>query len=266
MSDQPTSLLAGRVERLHTALLISVCAHATILAIALVATRAGADTSISKLDEPPIVAKLVRLGEERDPNLLPRKQASPPPPPPRQASTPSPPPAEPEPEPAAPAAPSKKAPSEPSREESRPSERPATPERSEPDLDGAIERFLGSDPDARPDDGPIFGSPDGDPYGDAAVATEGDRYLALVTRRLRENYRVPSIIGERDRLHLNATIVIYVGHDGRILRQEIERPSGNRHFDAALQAAVNASDPLPPPPPGWAERFRREGLGVNFRL
>ena len=270
MVDLPPTLLVRRGQRLHFALTVSALLHALGLGGALWATKAGAETRRIDPDMKPIAAKLVRLGEERDPRLLPRKQASPPPPPPQQAAPPEPPSEPPPPEPSSPkaAVPLKEASPEPPQEPTTPEPRPSTPERSDPaDLDAAIRRVLGDvDPDARPDDGPIYGSPDGDPYGDAAQASEGDRYLALVIRALRENYRVPSIIPERERMFLNATVVIFVGPNGNILRREMERPSGNPHFDAALMRAVDAASPLPPPPRGWAARFEREGLGVNFRL
>lgn len=275
MTDLPPSLLVRRGQRLHLVLVVSAGLHAALFGAALLASRAGADGQRLDPDMQTIAATLVRLGEERDPNLLPRKQASPPPPPPERAAPPSPPPEEPTPPPepaeSAVSVPSPDATPDPPEEpapESPPPPRPSTSERSDPaDLDDAIRRFIGDgDPDARPDDGTRYGSPDGHPDGWAESASEGDLYLGLVRRRLHENYQVPSIIPERERLFLNATVVIYVALDGRILRTEIERPSGNRHFDAALLRAVESSSPLPPPPPGWAQRFEREGLGINFRI
>lgn len=275
MADLPPSLLVRRGQRLHVALAVSAALHAIGLGAAFFASSAGAEPPRLNPDKQPIAAKLVRLGEERDPNLLPTKeQPPPPPPPPEQATPPAPPPEEPPPPPPEPVetksiAPTKKAPEPvPEDEPSPPPERPSTPDRSDPgDLDSVVREFIEeTDPDSTADDRPIYGSPDGDPYGTHMEGSEGDRYLALVTRALRRNYRVPSIIPERERMFLNATVVIYVGANGRILRKEIERPSGNPHFDAALMSAVEASNPLPPPPRGWAERFEREGLGVNFRL
>jgi colicin import membrane protein len=269
MAGLPPTLLVRRGQRLHWAVALSAALHVVGIGGALVLTRQAASAPLLDRDREVIVAKLVRLGEERERHLLPRKEApTPPPPPPPQATAPPEPQRPAEPEPVAPKAviPTKEAPQTPPPETKRP-ERPREAERSDPgpDLDAAIRRVLG-DPDTAPDDGPRYGSPDGHPDGDAAEASEGDRYLALVERALRDHYRLPNIISDRERMFLNATVVIYVAPDGRIMRREIERPSGNSHFDAALLRAVDAASPLPPPPRGWARRFERDGLGLNFRL
>ncbi len=203
------------------------------------------------LEKRTIAAKLVRLGKERPPEFLPRKYKAPPPPKP---SAPL------------PVKKPKAAPKKPPKAEPKPKTKPPTSERNPDPLAAAIERIAAEyDPKADPNEAPP-GSPDGDPFGDSAEGSPGDRYLALVTRVIRSHYRVPSVITERERMFLNATVVLYVSPEGRIVRHEIERSSGNPHFDAALIRAVEASSPLPPPPAGWRDRFLREGLGVRFRL
>ncbi len=230
--------------------LLSVLAHALVIAALVFGASAVARPRID-LDEHAIAAKLVRLGKPRPPELLPRKFKAPPPPKPSAPLPVKKPPA------------ARKPPPKP-KETSK--TRPVTTERNPDPLAAAIERIAEEyDPKADPDEAPP-GSPDGDPFGDSAEGSPGDRYLALVTRVIRSHYRVPSVITERERMFLNATVVLYVSPEGRIVRHEIERSSGNPHFDAALIRAVEASSPLPPPPAGWRERFLREGLGVRFRL
>ncbi|HEX9051915.1 MAG TPA: energy transducer TonB, partial [Anaeromyxobacter sp.] len=110
-----------------------------------------------------------------------------------------------------------------------------------------------------------WGSPDGDPAGDSETGSEGDRYLALATRELQSNYNLPKTISQNESLHLAATVVLLIDGSGRIVGHSFERRSGNPAYDAALERAVQSSK-LPPPPPALRERFRTQGLGVNFHL
>jgi colicin import membrane protein/protein TonB len=108
------------------------------------------------------------------------------------------------------------------------------------------------------------GSPDGDPLGDSGEAV-GDQYLAQVVRALRRNYRVPSTIGEKERLYLQGTIVLFIESDGRVLRHEFVTHSGNPTFDDALERAVRDTR-LPPPPADARDAYRRRGLQVDFKI
>ena len=246
-SPSPTSLRPRRDPLTRWTILGSVLVHVGGLIIALAITRAGAAQPI-RTPTRPIIAKLVRLGEKRDPTFLPRIDKAPPPPkkvakvlPPKPDAVPTP------------------------KLDTPKAVRNDTPDRSEEDMTAAISRIAEQyDPNATAE--VPAGDPDGDPAGNAADAGEGDRYLALVQRAVHSQYRVPSIISDRERIFLNATVVIFVSPDGRILRREIETPSGNEHFDTALLTAVDAASPLPPPPAGWREVFQREGLGLRFKF
>ncbi|MDF1565425.1 MAG: energy transducer TonB [Deltaproteobacteria bacterium] len=240
--------LRGRADPLALWTFVgSLVVHAGLLVIAMVASCVNAQAPI-RTNTKPIVAKLVRLGEKRDANLLPRIDKAPPPPKPAAAVLP--------PKPDAPVIPKKKVPE---------AVKEDTPDRSEADLAAAISRIAEQyDPNATAE--APAGDPEGDPGGNASDAGEGDRYLALVQRAVRSHYRIPSIISDRERLFLNATVVIFVSPDGRILRREIETPSGNEHFDSALLSAIDAASPLPPPPEGWRETFQKEGLGLRFKI
>jgi colicin import membrane protein/protein TonB len=106
------------------------------------------------------------------------------------------------------------------------------------------------------------GRPDGSPDGDAATPGEGDEYLAQVRQLLRQNYRLPTTISERERQFLTGTVVLYIEADGRISRSEVTKRSGNAAFDEALERAVREVR-LPPPPPERRQLYRN---GVNFEF
>lgn len=221
--------------------------------------------------EKPVVAKLVRLGEPREKHLLPRIPKAPPTPPARRDA--------PEVKPGKELnAPAKEAPPKPPEppakaeaKEPTPTAAPeppaqaAAPKNTEPktnELDDILQRFAAADQVGEAEALP--GQADGDPMGDAEEAAEGERYLALVQRRLRDHYVLPSTIPEAERIRLSAIVRIHIQTSGRIARYEIERSSGNPQFDAALEAAVTRASPLPPPPDHLLRTFS-EGFPVRFR-
>jgi TonB family protein len=107
------------------------------------------------------------------------------------------------------------------------------------------------------------GSPDGDPLGESTAA-EGDQYLASVVRALRQSYRLPATIPERERQALSGSLILHVAQDGRITAFEFTRRSGNPVFDEALERAVRQTR-LPPPPAAQRETYQK-GVEVDFRI
>lgn len=244
------SPLIARRERLWPLVILSLCAHAAVIAAAVL----HEPTPQIDLEQKPIVAKLVRLGEKRPQQLLPRKEEAAPPPaaPPAPVPTPV---AKPEPA-APPAAPVPKAHPTP------PAPKPAAakPGPKSDVLASVLSRVKRDKALSEP----VYGDPQGDPLGDASEASAGDQYLALVVRALQESYTAPATIPERDRLHLNATVILYLDADGRVLRYNFESKSGNGAFDAALERAIRAAR-IPPPPAELRKKYRNEGLGVVYR-
>jgi colicin import membrane protein len=239
------SPLAPRPDRFWAVVVGSGLAHA----VAVVLSLAVQPAPIIDLQQKPIVAKLVRLGEKRPEHLLPRKEEPPP-----TAGAPDAPPA--------PALPVPQAVRAPAPQPKAPAARPTTaPARgTRPDaMASALDR-LKREPSrgASPS-----GDPSGDPRGDASEGEAGDRYLALVQRALHDTYRIPSTISEKDRLHLKATLILYLQPDGAISRWSFESRSGNGAFDDALDRAIRQTR-LPPPPAELRERYRSVGLGVRF--
>jgi colicin import membrane protein/protein TonB len=250
----PVVTALSRRDRMWPAVIVSVALHAAAVAWVVVRTPPPP----IDLEQKPIVAKLVRLGEKRPEEWLPRKPAEPPPavappapapPQPAAAAAPSPAPA--------PAAAAKPAPAAP-RAPAPPGARPGP----EPKPGTTLASVLSQ---VRKQQDPVYGSPDGDPAGDAERAEEGDRYLALIDRELRTNYRVPATITDRERMQLQAVVVVYVEPDGVVSRWRFESRSGNAAFDDALERTLRQLR-LPPPPDAQREFYRRTGVAVNFRI
>jgi colicin import membrane protein len=235
-------------ERLWPTVVVSLLVHASAVGLAVLYRPAP----IIDLEQKPIVAKLVRLGEVKPESYLPRKEEEPPPPS-AAAPVPIPGPA-PAPEPVA----APKAPPKPT-----PAVKPGGDPNPKPS--NALATALNRVRREQLQGSPTYGDPSGDPEGDSSEASVGDRYLALVTRQLQTNYRLPSTLSDKDRMYLKAVIVLIIEPDGSISRFRFESRSGNGSFDDALERAVRQTR-LPPPPPELRERYRTVGLGVRFHV
>ncbi len=247
------SALLRSPDRLWPLLLASVVLHALFIGTAFLVRP----PAIVNLDQKPIVARLVRLGEKRPEQWLPRQETPPP------EAAPKAPQAIPIPGPPAPAqktvaVPSQKAPP-----------RPATPRpasttggKGTDALSRALDKVRKDDKLASRE---RWGDPAGVPGAGAMDGSEGDRYLGLVTQVLQSSYRLPVTLSEQERRALAATVVLTIEPDGRVATFRFERRSGNAAFDQALERAVRDAR-LPPPPPELRQRYRTVGLGVNFKV
>lgn len=252
MAAIPVTTALRRKDRLWPATTFSVAVHAAL--IVWVVVRVPPPTI--DLQQKPIVAKLVRMGPKKPQEYLPRKEAPPPPAPAEAAPTPV-------------AAPAPPAPAAPSVAIAKAEPKPATPKAQSPNpgkatsnsLASVLSKVRASAAKAEPQ----YGDPDGDPLGDSEEGEEGDLYLASIVRELHANYDVPSTISERERMHLFAIVVIFIEPDGRIGRWQVQTPSGNSAFDAALERTLRKTR-FPPPPAESRESYRRSGQPVKFTL
>lgn len=243
----PVATALGRHDRMWPAVLLSVVAHLLVVTWAL----ARRPPPPIDLEQKPIIAKLVRLGEKKPEEWLPRKDAAPTPPPPAAAPVAV---AAAAPVPPRPAAPAPAA---------KPPPKPAAPSAEGKPGGTSLASILSRV--ERQVEQSRYGAPDGDPSGDSETGSEGDRYLALVVRELKASYRVPATISERERLYLKGTIVLFIEPDGRLARWRFEARSGNGAFDDALERTLRQTR-LPPPPTALRELYRSTGLQVIFQI
>lgn len=262
------SPLSGRKQPYGWAWLVSIGLHAGLFA-AVIAVSVLADSSPPAPMQKPM---LVRLGKPRPKEWLPRKPTAPPvPPAAKDAPVPTPgekvAPAPPSPTPAPP------------KPEAKPDAAKAVPtQATAPATQAAAPRDAKQDSKAKLDDimkrfqtgaiaGPaedLPGQLDGHPEGDSDRA-EGEAYYALLEKRVKDQYKLPATISERERMYLNATVRIFIEANGRIARSEIVQGSGNGVFDAALESAVQRASPVPPPPPHLVRLLQRDGVDLNFK-
>lgn len=248
-----TSLFRRRQPYGWTAML-SLALHVALVAGVVVASTVDACGPRLEVPEHVIAAKLVKLGTPRDPKLLPRKPQEPPPPPPAPREAPVPVAA---PEPAA----------APAVNVAAPSPTAAAPRSEKPDptrkLDDIMKRFS-SENAALAKAEEAIGALDGDPEGDAERAEEGERYYALVKKRIQDHFEVPSTIPDAERIHLRTSVVIHIDASGRILKPSVEKPSSNGQFDSAVLAGIQRAGSVPPPPDHMRDTVRK-GIVLDFR-
>jgi colicin import membrane protein/protein TonB len=250
MAVIPVTTALRRKDRLWPAATFSVAAHAALIVWVVVRVPAP----VIDLDQKPIVAKLVRLGPKKPPELLPRKEAPPPPAPAQAAPTPV-------------AAPAPTAPAAPIAAIAKADPKPAPPKAQSPNPGKATGNSLASVLSkvraSAAKEEPQWGDPDGDPLGDSEEGSEGDKYLALVDREIKANYRVPATISERERLYLKASVIVFIEPDGRITRWRFESRSGNGVFDDWVERTLRQAR-VPPPPQERREFLRGTGVQIDF--
>ena len=254
MTAAPLHSALSRRDRLWPAVGASALAHVFLVVWAL----ARRPPPAIDLAQKPIVAKLVRLGQKRPEQWLPRRDAAPPPPasapaapaaPPAPVATPAPP---------RPAAPSLRAKPAPARPAPRPTAVPVGPAGGGASLSSILSKVQ------RQQDEERWGDPNGDAGGDSDTA-EGDQYLAQIDRALHANYVAPVTIPERERLYLQSRVILWIEPDGRVARWRQELSSGNPTFDAAVERTLRLTTRVAAPPEPLRDLYRRDGIALIFQ-
>jgi len=236
---------ASRPARQRTAAVavgLSVLLHALLLAALLVVSSASASAKI-ELDQKPVKARLLRLGNKRDPKLLPRKPSAAAPPAPKAVEVAG----------AKPAA--------------KPVETaPARPAAKRPAKQDAKRRSALFDAfaSASASDEELSGDPDGDPDGDSDTADEGERYFGLILAKSRRNYGITKTISPHELVSLKAVVVLYIGELGELLRDpQIQKSSGNDQFDQDVILSLRKAAPFGPPPQHLVQTLKTVGIAIE---
>jgi len=108
------------------------------------------------------------------------------------------------------------------------------------------------------------GSPDGVENGTALIARLGDEYETKIFKAIKAEYSIPEVIPPRERMFLQARVLITLNRAGAIRDLTFEKRSGNDLFDSAIEAAIRRSAPFPPPPAELADEYASGGLPMNF--
>lgn len=233
----PFDLSARGRKGLPSAMFASFAVHAVLVGVFFAASR----FEPPKLDlaPKPVSAKLVRLGEKRPENLLPRKEIAPP---------------------------SQRAPRFPTM---APTPSPARPTRAASLFDkvakspaSLFDRVGPTPPGAIFDK--VEGDPRGDPEGDAADATEGEKYYGLMTARIRREFKVGGV-PQAELKRLTAILEVKLNPRGELVHVEVATSSGNGVFDAEVVSAVKRAAPFAAPPDHLRDELGA-GVGLQFKF
>jgi TonB family protein len=212
-------------------LAVTIALHVGVAAGVLVTHLRPASPVIMPRDF--MVAKIVRLGKKRPPNLLPTIPAQPAPTAPKTAVQLT----------------------DNEQGKAAPKKEPP-PESAKPgDLQRALAHAkLLAQREAQADE---EGDPNGDPNGNSDTASPGDVYATAVFKVYHDQWTWPPFAKEQ---HLSALARVFVDAQGNVFKVMLVKSSGNGPFDDSVTEVLNKVKKLPPPPPGLALRFERSGL------
>ena len=172
-----------------------------------------------KIEFESVQAKLVKLGEERDKKLLPRI-TQPKPAPKSEKKDPKP---------------------EPKKEEKKKAS--SLDELLSGDVMEKIKR------DARAEEtkeGAKDGVDDGD-VTDPALALKANMYIRQISKLIKQNWNIPSIISADERRNLMAKVYFKITYGGEVYDIKIKSSSGNSVYDGSVIEAVKKTAKLPLP-------------------
>lgn len=109
------------------------------------------------------------------------------------------------------------------------------------------------------------GSPEGVPGGTATHASEGDPYMTKIADLWRRTWLLPSIIPGPDARKLFVLLVLRIDREGNIqFPIQIDRTSGNPHFDNSVVEAWQRIKQIPLPPPDRLASILANGLALRI--
>jgi len=111
------------------------------------------------------------------------------------------------------------------------------------------------------------GNPEGSAYGSdtqTGPMSLAQAYFARLQEHIKSNYSLPSIMSDAERRRLQATITVYISADGTITKHEVEQSSGSDVFDDALEVAIVRASPVPEPP-AFLRELVAKGVSLRFK-
>ncbi len=229
-------MLRPGARGIELAIIASIVGH--ILVVVGLVVIQGWKHHRSNRPQTVLTTKLVRLGQERPKELLPRKEE--PPPPPEAPAV-------------APAAPKETTPTA-----KQPSAKDRIKEMSK--VASALERLKQKN---EPVEGHEAGVQDGE-VSNVRDAILGSQFATEVYRCLKQNYAVEGVEAGRVK-NLHAVVYLRIGGDGAFLEHKVTSSSGMDAFDRAVERAVVRCGKVSPPPQHMREQVREDGFEVEFK-
>ena len=98
------------------------------------------------------------------------------------------------------------------------------------------------------------------------INSEAQRYFDHILNQARRNYHVPEAISAQVLARLKATVVLYIGATGQLIKEpEVQLSSGNAQFDEEVVLSLKRAAPFKPPPRCLAKDLENLGVAVEAR-
>lgn len=110
----------------------------------------------------------------------------------------------------------------------------------------------------------LDGQHDGAAEGDADVAVLGHAYTTLIQRCWQQNYVIEGYDAKRV-AGLEAVVLVRINADGSLASHQIIKSPGVVAFDQAVNRAITRCSKMSPPPAELARALHRDGIEINFK-
>ena len=87
------------------------------------------------------------------------------------------------------------------------------------------------------------------------------QYFAGLKAHIKMYWNLPQELASQN---LHTQVYAEINREGRILKTEIRKSSGNADFDARVLETINRADPFPAPPTKEIEKLLSKGVAFNF--
>ena len=91
----------------------------------------------------------------------------------------------------------------------------------------------------------------------------GELFAGDLQQHIQSNWNIPPWL---KRLEISATVRIHLNQTGELMGYVFLKRSGNAQFDAAVERALQKSNPFPKPPEELLDQIRRDGIKLGFPL
>ncbi len=147
--------------------------------------------------------------------------------------------------------------------EPKPEKEKRPPDAQDSLLDNLVDRTKDFAEDVPTED---EGDPNGIAEGTATSAKAGNIYLGQLTMFFRRPWTMPNVVQDVD--NKRAIVAVQIANDGRLLRCELNRSSGDPLFDQsavdAVQSLIDADSTLPEPPAELRKVYYGLEIAINF--
>jgi len=108
------------------------------------------------------------------------------------------------------------------------------------------------------------GNPDALEGGNSVFGDLTDQYIALVTAKMKDNFRLLNIMTDREKKSLKVLIRLYIDENGHTLKAKIIQKSKSADYDEAVLGRIDEIESFGAPPIPLRKQLKKDGLEFSF--